>query len=188
MSSPYYFWELQYGGHHFAVANTYNGGTLTGVTPSFRGVEPVTAVTQNGKTYQPLEQERQAFATILAGLGTSEQTTAKLSTSFSDVLLGPGKDAQFPTAKQGLRVGNLSAAQKALVLNAIKLYVNDLDPVTAAPVLAKYTAELDNTYVAYVGSGTLSTQGEYVRLDGPTIWIEYSAQSSAHPTRSGATV
>lgn len=174
-------WELQYGGHHYAFANTYNGGTLTGVTPSFRGVEPVTAVTQNGKTYQPLEQERQAFASMIAGLGTTEQATARLSTSFSDVLLGPGKDGQFPTAKQGLRVGNLNAAQKALVLKAISLYVNDLDAETAATVLAKYTNESDNVYVAYAGSGTLNTQGDYVRIDGPAVWIEYSAQGAAHP-------
>ena len=174
-------WELQYGGHHYAFANTYNGGALTGVTPSFRGVEPVTAVTQNGKTYQPLEQERQAFASMIAGLGTTEQTTARLSTSFSDVLLGPGKDGQFPTAKQGLRVGNLSATQKALVLNAIKLYVNDLDTETAVTVLAKYTADIDNVYIAYAGSGTFSTQGDYVRIDGPAVWIEYSAQGAAHP-------
>ena len=174
-------WELQYGGHHYAFANTYNGGMLTGVTPSFRGVEPVTAVTLNGKTYQPLEQERQAFATMLAGLSTAEQTTARLSTSFSDVLLGPGKDGQFPTTKRGLKVGNLSAAQKDRVLNAIKLYVNDLDPETAATVLTKYTPELDNVYIAYAGSGTLNTQGDYVRIDGPAVWIEYSAQGAAHP-------
>ena len=57
-------WELQYGGHHYAFANTYNGGKITGVTPSFRGVEPMTPVPANGRTYQPIEQERQAFATI----------------------------------------------------------------------------------------------------------------------------
>ncbi|RYZ24963.1 MAG: DUF3500 domain-containing protein, partial [Propionibacteriaceae bacterium] len=36
-------WELQFGGHHLAVANTYTDGKLAGATPSFRGVEPFTA-------------------------------------------------------------------------------------------------------------------------------------------------
>ena len=171
-------WELQFGGHHYAFANTYKGGKVTGVTPSFRGVEPMTAVTINGRTYQPVEQERQAFADLLAGLSNSEQATAKLSVSFRDILLGPGKDGQFPTTRQGVKAGELSAARQKQVLNAIKLYVHDLDPATAAPILAKYTAELANTYVAYSGSETMSQPNDYVRIDGPNVWIEYSGQPS----------
>ena len=171
-------WELQFGGHHFAFANTYNGGKLTGMTPSFRGVEPIAPVTVDGHTYQSLGQEREAFAALLSSLTPNEQATARLSVSFRDVLLGPGRDGQFPNEKQGVKVGSLNAAQKKLVLNAIKLYVNDLDPATVAPVLAQYTADLDNTYVAYSGSGTMSQEGDYIRIDGPRVWIEYSGQGS----------
>ena len=171
-------WELQFGGHHYAFANTYQGGKTTGVTPSFRGVEPMTAVTINGRTYQPVEQERQAFADLLAGLSSGEQAKAKLSSTFRDILLGPGVDGQFPTTKQGFRVGDLPAAERTLVLNAIKLYVNDLDPATAAPILAKYTAGLADTYIAYSGSETMSQPNDYVRIDGPSVWIEYSGQPS----------
>lgn len=171
-------WELQYGGHHYAFANTYKDGKIIGVTPSFRGVEPMSVIKANGKTYQPVEQEREAFATILGSLNNSEQTSAKLSSTFSDVLLGPGKDGQFPATKQGIRVGDLNAAGQKLVLNAIKLYVNDLDKTTAAAVLSGYTAELGNTYLAYSGSKTMNQPNDYVRVDGPGIWIEYSGQPS----------
>lgn len=171
-------WELQFGGHHFAVANTYNGGKATGFTPSFRGVEPIASVTVNGRTYQPAEQERKAFADLIGSLSNTEQTTARLSATFHDVLLGPGVDGQFPAARQGIKAGDLSAAQKKLVLNAIRLYVNDLDPAMVAPVLVKYTADLDNTYIAYSGSGTMNQPGDYVRIDGPQVWIEYSGQGS----------
>ena len=118
---------------------------------------------------------------MLTGLSSSEQATAKLSTSFSDILLGPGKDAQFPATRQGLKVSGLSAAEKALVLTAIKLYVNDLEAGLADAIVAKYTADLDNTYIAYAGSGTMATPGDYVRIDGPGVWIEYSAQANVHP-------
>ena len=169
-------WELLFTGHHYTFANTYNAGAVTGVTPSFRGVEPMAAVTANSRTYQPVEQERAAFADMIAGLSTSEQATAKLSSTFSDIVLGPGKDGQFPATRVGQKVGDLSAAKQALVLNAIKLYVNDLDATTAATVLAKYTAELANTYIAYSGTGTMTPQGDYVRIDGPSVWIEYNSQ------------
>lgn len=171
-------WELQYGGHHFAFANTYKAGKIIGVTPSFRGVEPMTPVKANGRTYQPLEQERQAFAALLGSLNATQQATAKLSTSFRDVLLGPGQDGQFPATRQGLRLGELPAAQQKLALQVLKLYVNDLDAATAAPYLARYTTQLADTYLAYVGSGTMGQDNDYVRLDGPSIWLEYSAQPS----------
>lgn len=169
-------WELQYGGHHYAFANTYKGGKVAGVTPSFRGAEPVIPVQAHGHTYQPMAQEHQAFAALLGSLGSREQATARLTATFHDALLGPGQDGQFPATRQGVRVGELSAAQQQLVLKALKLYVNDLDPATAAGVLATYTAELPATYLAYAGSGTMSKEGDYVRLDGPHVWLEYSTQ------------
>lgn len=171
-------WELQFGGHHFAFANTYSNGQLTGVTPSFRGVEPIAAVTVNGHTYQSMEQERAAFGALLSSLSTRQQDTARLSVMFHDILLGPGRDGQFPTNRQGIKIGSLSADQKKLVLNAIRLYVNDLDPATVAAVLASYTAHLDDTYLAFSGSPTMQQTGDYVRLDGPRVWIEYSGQPS----------
>lgn len=176
--SPTGLWELQFGGHHFAFANTYSGGKVMGLTPSFRGVEPIAPVTINGHTYQSMEQERQAFADLLGSLTSHEQATAKLSGTFRDILLGPDRDGQFPATKQGLKVSELSAAQKKRVLTAIALYVGDLDSQTATPVLAKYTAELANTYIAYSGSGTMNQAGDYVRIDGPSVWIEYSGQGS----------
>ena len=171
-------WEILFTGHHYTQPFTFNAGQVTGVTPAFRGVEPAAAVSADNRAYQPFEQERQTFATLLTGLSSSEQTTAKLSSTFTDLVLGPGKDAQFPTTKAGLRVGDLSADKQALVLNAIKLYVNDLDATTAtaSTILAKYTSELANTYVAYSGTTSVASANDYIRIDGPSVWIEFSYQ------------
>ena len=171
-------WEILYTGHHYTQPYTFNGPAGTGYTPAFRGVEPSTPVsnTANGQTYQPVEQERVAFASMLTALSSSEQATAKLASTFTDLVLGPGKDWQFPATKLGLRVGTLDAAKQMLVLNAIKLYVIDLDPTTAATVLAKYTAELADTYLAYSGNPSVTAENDYIRLDGPSVWIEFSYQ------------
>jgi hypothetical protein len=169
-------WEILFTGHHYTQPYTFNSGKLTGVTPAFRGVEPASAVTANGKTYQPFEQERVVFAAMLGGLSTSEQATAKLSSTFSDILLGPGKDGSFPSTKSGLQVGTLTAAKQALVLNAIKLYVNDLDATSAASILATYTNELAGTYISYSGTTAVASQNDYVCIDGPSLWIEFSYQ------------
>lgn len=169
-------WELQFGGHHYALANTYKDGVLVGGTPAFRASEPTSTFTQDGVTHQPVNQERAAFVAMLTGLSSAELSTATLSSTFSDILLGPGKDWQFPTTKQGLRVGTLSAEKKNLVLEAIKTYVQDLDEANAATVLAKYTAELDQTYLGHSGTTSMVTRNDYVRLDGPSLWLEWSTQ------------
>lgn len=172
-------WEIHFTGHHYTQPYTFNAGTITGLTPAFRGVEPMAALTANNRSYQPIEQERQVFATLLTGLSSSEQATAKLSTTFSDLVLGPGKDGQFPATKVGLSVGSLSADKQALVLNAIKLYVNDLEPSLAAGARTKYTAELASTYVAYSGNTSVTSENDYIRIDGPSVWIEFSYQHGA---------
>jgi hypothetical protein len=169
-------WSILFTGHHYTQPYTFNAGAIIGVTPAFRGTEPQAAVTAANRTYQAFEQERVAFAAMLTGLSSAEQTTAKLSGTYSDLVLGPGQDGKFPATKSGLQVGTLSADKQTLVLNAIKLYVNDLDAATAATILAKYTSELANTYIAYSGTAAMATQNDYVRIDGPSVWIEFSYQ------------
>ncbi len=178
--------EIQFGGHHTAFSNTYKDGVLTGATPSFRGVEPFTTFTWNGKSNQPLQSEQATLSAMLNGLSASEQTTAKLSATYSDLLVGPQKDGTFPNTPSGIKCITLSSAEKTLVLNAIKTYVSDVDDANAATIMAKYTSELDNTYISYSGTTGLTTQNDYVRIDGPSVWIEYSCQhgivlSGNHP-------
>lgn len=170
-------WEFQFGGHHLAVANTYTNGKLAGATPSFRGIEPNAAFRLNGKTNQPMKVKEAAFTAMLAALSTDQRATAKLADTYSDLVLGPGHDWAFPTTKEGLQVSALSANQKALVLAAIAAYVNDIADDDAAAILARYKAELDDTYIAYSGTLALTERNDYVRIDGPSVWIEFSMQN-----------
>lgn len=178
-------WQLQFGGHHTAVSQTYSNGVVTGNTPSFRGVEP-TSWTTNGTTYTPMGQEKSAMADMLASFTTAQLATAKLSQTFSDVVLGPGNDGKFPTTKVGIAGSALTSAQQALVLAAMKPWVFDTDDASAATAMATYTSEIANTYVAYGGnssgtSGNASTfftsHADYVRIDGPHVWIEFVCQN-----------
>ncbi|WP_160143710.1 DUF3500 domain-containing protein [Chryseolinea soli] len=176
--------EIQYGGHHVAFANTYTDGVLVGATPSFRGIEPFSAFEWNGETNQPLVQEKDALSAMLTALSSDQLTSAKLASTFSDLVAGPQKDANFPTTPSGVKGGDLSSEQKDLILTAIKTYVEDVEDAEA--ILTKYTTELDDTYIAYSGTTGLTTTNDYVRIDGPSVWIEYSCQrgvvlSGTHP-------
>ncbi|MHC3471587.1 DUF3500 domain-containing protein [Streptomyces sp. 7R007] len=170
-------WQLHFGGHHLAVNITYKNGKVEGASPFFTGVEPTTWTADDGTTYSPLAKFRSGLLKLTGSLSTSQLAEAKLSESFGDVLLGPGKDGDFPETKEGIKVSELSARQKKLVLAAIHPWVADVDDATAAQLMKTYAKELDETYVAYSGGTGLDTQGDYVRIDGPSVWIEFVCQN-----------
>lgn len=172
--------SIKFGGHHLQVENTYNKGVMVGATPHFEAVEPLTFTT-NGTTYNPITQEKNALAAMFAALGKTELASAKLSTTFTDVLMGAknggtAKDWIFPATKLGLKVSTLTATQKQLVLDAIKTYVMDIDKAHADKIMTQYTTELNETYIAYSGTSALNTKNDYVRIDGPGVWIEFTVQ------------
>lgn len=169
-------WQIYYGGHHTAFANTYVGGKLSGASPSFRGVEPFTAFSQNGRDNAPMLDEQAAFAKMLGALTPAQTAKAKLSKTFTDIIVGPQRDNQFPATREGLKGAELTAAQKALLLSAIETYVADIDKANADAILARYRGALDETYIAFAGTPGMNTQNDYVRIDGPAVWIEYSMQ------------
>ncbi len=181
-------WMLQFGGHHYAQNITYDNGQVTSITPMHEAVEPNGSFTVNSTTYSaPLSSELTAVREMLASFSSSELSSAKLSSTFSDCLMVPGSTTNtFPSTKQGIQVGTLSSSAQAKVLAVIAEWVNDVDPTTAASYLTTYQNELASTYVTYT-SNTNGTSGnassfftansDYVRVDGPSVWIEFVCQS-----------
>ena len=149
---------------------------MVGATPSFRGIEPFAPFREDGRDNAPMAQEHAAFASLLAAFSPDEQAKAKLAQTYTDIIIGPQRDNNFPSTRAGVRVGDLSESKRALVLRAIETYVADIDPPNAAAILAKYRAELPETFVSYSGTPTVNVQNDYVRIDGPSVWIELSMQ------------
>ncbi|WP_329250570.1 DUF3500 domain-containing protein [Streptomyces sp. NBC_01478] len=170
-------WQLHFGGHHLALDLTYKKGKVAGASPFFVGVEPTTWTDDDGTTYAPLATMRDGLLALTGSLSTEQLATAKLSESFSDVLLGPGQDGQFPETKEGVKVSTLSPKQKQLVLKAIHPWIANVDDATAKKLMKTYEHELNETYVAYSGTTALDTQGDYVRIDGPGVWVEFVCQN-----------
>ncbi|MFD4636203.1 DUF3500 domain-containing protein [Lentzea sp. NPDC058436] len=163
-------WQLQFGGHHTAVTNTYRDGRLIGATPSFRAIEPRAPFEYQGTTYEPEGEELRAFQAMLGSLTQNQKDAAELRSGH--LLLGPGNDWKFPDRREGVPVASLDAGQRDLVIAAIRTYVGDVDDVSAAAIMAKYERELDATHIAWSGSTALNDTGDYVRIDGPSLWLE----------------
>ncbi|MFF3371395.1 DUF3500 domain-containing protein [Streptomyces sp. NPDC002680] len=170
-------WQLHFGGHHLAVNLTYKKGKVAGASPFFLGVEPTSWTADDGTTYTPLANQREGLLALTGSLSTEQLAAAKLSATYNDVLLGPGEDGQFPETKEGLKVSELSPKQQKLVLKAIYPWVSNVDDATAKQLMKTYERELNETYVAYSGGTGLDTHGDYVRIDGPGVWIEFVCQT-----------
>ena len=180
-------WMLQFGGHHYAGNITYDAGAVVSITPSHQGIEPTSWTTASGATIAPLAPEKAVMADMLASFTSTELAGAKISGTFSDVTLVPGSTTNtFPATKVGIKVSTLSAAAQAKVLAAMMPWVNDMDPTAAAAFTTLYTNELANTYVAYASntsgvsgnaSSFFTTNTDYVRIDGPSVWIEFICQT-----------
>ncbi|MCS0600746.1 DUF3500 domain-containing protein [Streptomyces sp. LP11] len=167
-------WQLQFGGHHLAVANTYADGRLIGATPAFRGIEPFRSFTRHGMPDQPERAEQQALSALLQSLDAPQAATAGLRGRHDDLLLGPHRDWRFPRRSEGIAARDLTAAQRDLLVAAIVRYVGDLPEADARRFLDRYRAELPDTHVGFTGSTLLTDPGDYVRIDGPSVWIEFS--------------
>ncbi|RZK81357.1 MAG: DUF3500 domain-containing protein [Pedobacter sp.] len=164
-------WQLQLGGHHLAINLTFEDGRVVGASPNFMGLEPPENTT--------LKSNHDAMVAMLASLNTAQLAQAKLAEGFGDVYVGPGKDGRFPAKKSGIKASSLNKKQKALIISAIQNWVQIVDDESAKTILSSYAKQLDDTYIAFYGGTELKNRGDYVRIDGPQVWIEFICQPGA---------
>lgn len=185
-------WALMFGGHHMAYNLTFHGGEVS-TTPNHLAVEPKASFTQDGTTYQPMADEGAAMVAMYTALSATQLSSAHLTGTYSDVLIGPveygtGSSAsvtsRYPSGanRTGVLVSSLSAAQQALVTAAIEAWAADFDSELSADPVAAYTssAAYQDTYIAWAGSSSspdVDVSGTYMRIDGPRVWIELACQN-----------
>ncbi len=92
-------------------------------------------------------------------------------------MLGPntteGGTTGFPTPKV-----DLASAQQDLVVAAMVSWVQDADDATATTLLAAHKAQLaSTTCISYLGTGNLTTNGDYAHTNGSSVWIELVCQT-----------
>jgi hypothetical protein len=170
-------WILQLGGHHLAI-NIYYKGTSGAATPYHVAAQPTVWKDDQGKTHDPLAPMRESLHGLLASLTPDQSKQAKLEARFNDVYVGPQKDGKFPAKSEGVPVSELSDASKDFVKKAIAAWTGDSPQ--GAEYRKLYEAELDKIKVSYSGTTNVSDRGDYVRLDGPRVWIEFATQGSDH--------
>jgi hypothetical protein len=183
---------LQIGGHHLAYNFTFNG-RLPGATPMFLGSEPIRFEIK-GATHEPLMAQSTAMSRLAQAIADRPQ--ARLSGTFTDVVKGvvvtftPGQlptggiDSGFPHGyptgdrDRGIRVSELDGQQRERVREAIDSYLSLPGASVSAALRAAYQdpQAFDASFVGFAGAPDLGTEGSYVRIDGPRLWMEFVVQ------------
>ena len=181
------FWMLQLSGHH-ATWNLAFNGRGDSPTPAFFRIEPKAAFTVDGVAYDPLLVQRSA----IAGLGAAllRYPAAQLAGSVPGLLFGAdgagNTDGTCPRAvdtvtTHGVLYSRLAASDQALAQTAIRAWVDTQAIERANTLLGAYlnSQALAQTSVAYAGTGSVDVPGNYLLIEGPRLWLEWSVQRSA---------
>ncbi|KOX10276.1 DUF3500 domain-containing protein [Nocardiopsis sp. NRRL B-16309] len=164
---------VQFGGHHAAYNITYAGDDVS-LSPTLTAIEPM-EFEYEGTSYAPLEDSRSTTMAVIDSLSEEELAAAEIGESYDDLLLGPENDGPFPDP-EGVLVSDLTQEQQDLVTEMLRTWVTDLDEEAAEALMDKYVAEYDETYVGWSDATALDDPETYVRLDGPSAWVEFSNQ------------
>jgi uncharacterized protein DUF3500 len=165
-------WMFRFGGHHVTINATVAGSNIA-LTPSFPGCQPC-EYTANNQTVRPVGEVTDKAFTLISALDAAQQQQAVLGAQTIDLVLGANQPMRT-IPPEGIRASALNAEQQALLLELVGEYVGLLNDEDAAVKMAEVTSNLADTYVAWYGP-TASGSAAYFRIQGPTLWIEFSPQ------------
>ena len=172
-------WEVQLNGHHLGVNVTFIGATHV-LAPTLTAAYPNMYTTKDNNKVVVLADEADRALKLIQALDGTQQAHAIQQAPIWDLVLGPGHDNHPDIAPEGLKGSEMTAAQRQMVLDVAAAWINIIDEQTAAAKLAEVRRNLDRTY--FLWSGDTTTSGNaYFRVQGPTIWIEYSPQTLGGP-------
>jgi hypothetical protein len=178
-------WMLQYGGHHYAINLTVAGQDNV-FTPSFIGVQPseytldqvpnlpafVPADVLGSGTIRPMAEENDLGFELINALDPQQQEQAILDYDVSGLVLGPDENVRV-LEPEGLPASEMTADQRALLLNLIREWAGIAKEGAAETRMAEIEQNLGETYFAWEGP-TENGQPTYYRITGPTLHIEFN--------------
>lgn len=181
-------WGWQIDGHHLVV-NYFVLGNQVVMSPLFTGSEPVIAESGHYKGMSVMEPERDRANAVYASLTEEQRKTAEL---MSEDLVADGGGRAFGRGSielmednavipyRGIRVEDLSAVQRDLVIELIEEFLFFDREVHARDRMEEVMAHMDETYFGWdqwdasLGPDDLF----FFRIQSPVIIIEFDHQGA----------
>lgn len=176
-------WGWRFEGHHISFSFSTISNKITSGTPGFLGANPaiVTSGSQKGK--QVLKEESEAGFNLVRSLSPEQLAKALVGgPTPNEILTYINREARIDKP-EGIFYSELSAAQKVLLVQLLKVYVNRYTERYAKDMLKEiHKSGINKLRFVWAGA-TEHEMGEahYYRIQGPTIIIEFdNSQSNAN--------
>ena len=170
-------WGWQLNGHHLAINYFVLGDQLV-MTPTFMGAEPARATFGEFVGTAALQDEQNKGEQLFLSLNPALRARATLSTRKGQTNnLAEAYSDNLVLDYAGAQVKDMSAAQRAALVDLIGEYVGNLPAGQAKIRMEEVVAHLDATYFAWIGSATVGGVF-YYRIQSPVILIEFDHQGS----------
>ena len=171
-------WAWRMEGHHCYLHFYVLGDKVISMTPSFFGSNPGVVridVPQKGK--EIMKRETGLALSLVNSLDAAQLQKAMLSDTVLPEIVTFNKRKALLEKQEGIAFADLNAAQRATFLNLLQTYLNTYHLTLANQQMDKLKAVgLDKLTFAWAGDrqpGYGPGKGQYYRIHGPTILIEY---------------
>ncbi|MCY4366582.1 MAG: DUF3500 domain-containing protein [Chloroflexi bacterium] len=168
-------WGWQFDGHHLNVNCFLLGGQMV-MTPMFMGSEPV-AVDIGKHAGTRVFQAEESIALNLARSFSAEQKSKAIVSDDvpPGVFTGAFRD-NFEMRYEGIKFGDLSSHQQAIMFDLIGTYINRMRSDHAQLKMDEIREHLGDTHFAWMG-GVEEDSVFYYRVHSPVVLIEFDHQN-----------
>jgi hypothetical protein len=173
-------WGWRYEGHHLSHNWTIVNGTAMATTPQFFGSNPAEVKEGPRAGVRALAAEEDLGFALLRSLDATQRQAAIIDPkSPNDILTTNTREAAIQE-QRGLRSSQMTAAQRAALLQLIEAHAGAQTGPIARDRLARAKDALNSVMFAWMG-GTEKGQGHYYRVQGATFLIEFdNTQNNAN--------
>jgi hypothetical protein len=164
-------WGWQFDGHHLIV-NCFVLGDQLVLTPYFSGSEPVRAESGKFAGTAVLQAEETAGLRVMRALASEQRARATIGDRVPRDVLGTAQLDNLVLPYAGIPVSELTAAQRALVLETVAVYVDRMRPGHAELWMTEIHRHLNETHFGWIGPIDDGSPF-YYRIHSPVIVIEF---------------
>lgn len=174
-------WGWRFEGHHLSFNFTVVDGSHVFFTPSFIGSNPGEVMAGPRKGERVLGEEEDLGLALINSLDEAQRKIAVFDAKAPGEIITTNKHRVDPLSPAGIAAAQLQPAQKAKLLELVKVYLSRCRTEIADAEFASISAAgLDKITFAWAG-GFARGVGTYYRVQGPTFLIEFdNTQNNAN--------
>jgi hypothetical protein len=166
-------WGWRVEGHHVSLQFTVVNGTLVAGSPTFFGANPAEVRDGPRKGLRVLGPEEDAARALLGALDAAQLAKAIITKTAPNDMVTMAQVEVSPLSPDGITASSMNAAQRALLMKLIDVYVGYMPDDLAAERRARFE-KADAGKIAFAWAGeTEKGKKHYYRIQGPTFLVEY---------------